>query len=325
MRNVPAALQTHLNGATTTVTLLILIEPVTPGYSPVGATLLDRDVTYDDGNGAVTYSAAVGLVPANLLSTLDMDVDNTEFQSLLPEFDLPIAEADILAGVYDYAKCSIYLVNYNDLTMGHVVMGYGSTGQMRIEDGLSFWPEFTAQSKQLKQSFVEKDSLTCRATFGSMPLGTGGGVVEERFPCGKDTSTMWSGTGTVSYVAAEANTTFSATGVVQADGYYQPGMLKWLTGANAGRSYEVDGYGNPGNFVLTFETMFPVQIGDTFVVRKDCTKWKEEPNGCKTHFGINWVLHYRGEPYIPVADADQLNMPGAAVGGALASSTFQTS
>lgn len=318
MRTIPIALQAHLDTGMTTVTHLIRIDPVTAGYDPVGVTLLDRDVVYDDGDGEITYLAAIGMIPASLDTSLDMTVDNTEIQSLVPEFDLPISEADIIAGVYDFAKMTIYMVNYESLSDGHVVLGYGTTGQMRVQQGLSFWTEYTALSKQLKQSIVEKDSLTCRAIFGSQPIGSpadsaGEFPVMQRFPCGKDAQALFTGPHTVTAVDAEFNQGFTASGLGAAEDTYVPGMLEWLTGTNRGRTHEVETQSAGGHIEMTFQTMFPVEIGDTFRIRPDCTKWVEEHNGCKFHFGTDWVLHYRGEPYIPVQDSDQINTPGASV------------
>jgi uncharacterized phage protein (TIGR02218 family) len=317
MRTISAELQEHLDSGATTTTLLLRIDPVTPGYASVGATLLDRDVVYDDGDGEVTYKATIGMVPSNIVSKASMEVGNTEIQHLLPESDLPISEADISAGVYDFASYTLMLVNYEDLSMGHVIMpsGHGQLGQMRQENGLSFWSELTALVKLLKQSIVEKDSLTCRAIFGSQPLGTedtSGDVITQRFPCGKDTSAMWV-VGTVSAVSLETNRAFTAGALGAATDVYVPGMLRWLTGANSGRSYEVESQTAGGVIGLTFETMFPIETGDTFQIRPDCTKWKDGNNGCKFHFDTEWVLHYRGEPLIPVADADQINAPGASM------------
>lgn len=326
MRNVPAAIQTALDSGVTTMTFLLRIDPVTEGYDSFGATLLDKDVVYDDGEGELTYLAPIGMVPANISASGDMEVGNTQIQHLLPETDFPISEADISAGVYDFAWYSYYLVDYNNLTPGtHVVLAHGQLGQMRMEDGLSWWSELTDLTKLLMQSIVEKDSITCRAIFGSQPIGSSdssGEVVEERFPCGKDAEALFVGPYAVTLVGAEPNVSFAASAMAEAANVYVPGMLRWVTGNNAGRLVEVESQASGGVISLTFETMFPIQIGDTFRIRPDCTKWKEGNNGCKFHFGTTeWRLHYRGEPYIPVADADQLNMPGATVGSALGGGT----
>lgn len=312
MRAISPELQAHLDGSATTTTVLIRFDPVVPGVPSFGATLLDRDVVYDDGDGEITYRAAIGMVLSNMTASAGMDVDNAEAEHLLPEFDLDITEAAITAGALDYAWFTVMLVNYEDLSMGHVIMpsGHGQLGQTKVKDGLSWVPELNGLTKLLKQSIVEKDSLSCRAIFGSQPLGTVGADQTQRFPCGKDTTGMWAA-GTVTGVGLETNRTFTAAALGAAAGVMVPGMLRWITGANAGRSYEVESQTAGGEIGLGFETMFPVEVGDTFEIRPDCTKWKDGNNGCKFHFGTEWVLHYRGEPLIPVADADQINAPGA--------------
>ena len=320
MRNVPAAIQSALDSGVTTMTYILRIDPQTEGYDSFGITLLDRNVTYNDGDGSLVYLAPIGMVPANIQSTSEMEVGNTEIQHLFPEFDLPISEADISAGVYDFAWYHYYMVDYSNLTTGnHVVIGHGQLGQIRMTDGLSFTTELTDLTKLLMQSIVEMDSITCRATFGSQAIGsTTTGDNEERFPCGKDAEALYTGPHTVTTVGAEVNNTFTASGLGAAANTYVPGMLRWLTGDNAGRICEVEEQSGAGVISLTFETMFPISTGDTFEIRPDCTKWKEGTNGCKFHFGTSeWKLHYRGEPYIPVADADQLNTPGATVGSSL--------
>src|SRR5690606_6533513 len=291
-----------------------------PEYPPVGVTALDRDVEYDDGEGdssSVLYHAAICMVPKEIRQSLSMAVDNTEFQHLLAEYPLALTEEDVVAGVYDFADFVLMLVNYEDLTMGHVELMRGQLGQMRVENGMAFWTEQTSLVKQLKQSIVEKDSLTCRATFGSQPIGTPGAEVTQRFPCGFDTSSLWVA-GTVTSVGLESSRTFTASALGLPANECVPGMLRWLTGRNAGRSYEVEAQDGDGVISLAFETMFPMEIGDTFEIRPDCTKWKDGHNGCKHFWGDDWVLHYRGEPYIPVSDADAINTPGATVGTGVA-------
>lgn len=316
-RTISAALQEHLDGGMTTLTVLIKVVPQDPKFDAFGITNSNNDIDYNDGDGLLTYSAAVGMVPANLVTTSSMEVGNSEFGHLIPEFSIPVDEELIRAGVYDYAEYTIYVVNYEDLTMGHWIppAGHGQTGQLSIDNrGLSFKMELTDDTKRLKQTIVEKDSITCRAIFGSQPIGTGGGVVEQRFPCGKDLTPLWT-SGTVTSVGLESNRTFTASGLGLAANSQVPGMVQWLTGENANRQFEVEEQSGGGTISLWNETQFPIQIGDTFRIRPDCTKWIDGTNGCKFHFGEpEWKNHYRGEPFIPIADADAINTPGATVG-----------
>lgn len=303
-REIPIAFQGHLDGSSTTTCLCVRIEPVSPGYAPIGVTTRDRDLKFQDE----IYHAAVGLDSSARTAATDMSVDNSEGTSLVPEFDVPVSERDLIAGAYDYASWVSYLVNYEDPSQ-FVELARGELGQVRVLNGLSFTFELLGMTKRLKQSIVEKDSLRCRAIFGSQALGSGAPVTQ-RFPCGFETTGLWV-LGSVVTVGEE-NTISFETDLTQADGFFKPGMLRWLTGPNTGRTYEVEDFTSAVVW-LTFPTMFPVEVGDTFEIRPDCTKWKDDANGCKAWWGGAWVLHYRGEPFIPVGDTGQVNAPGASV------------
>lgn len=312
-RVLSATMGSALADDATTTCYLIRIIPVTPGYSEFGAALLDRPVRYDDGAGELEYSAIVGMQPSAIMSSADLSVDNAEAKGLLPEFDFPISESDIVAGVYDYAEFVMYLVDYENLVPSSgVMMASGTLGRFRIVDyGLSFVEELRGLSDQLKQSCCEKDSLSCRATFGSQPLGTIGAEYTERFPCGFDATSILVPF-TVTGVGLESTITFTDSELVAATDLFSPGMLKWDSGANAGRSYEVESSNNTGTVTLAYPTAFPMQIGDSGMIRRDCNKQaRDEVKGCKSHWEAEWVLHFRGEPDIPIGDAGAMETPGA--------------
>ena len=314
-RQIPIALQGRLRRDSTSLCTIIRVDPVQPGYASYGAALLDQPLDYDDGLGLLTYQAIIGAQPSALVSGADLSVDGGEAASLLPEFDFPISEADILAGAYDFASFRAYLVDYRDLSAGHIILGTGTLGRVTVnDDGLSFVNELRGLAQNLKQTITEKWSLGCRATFGSQPVGTlpdSSGVlpVIERYPCNFDAETLWEG-GTVDTVGLENTRTFTTSGLAPAYGGV-PGMVRWVTGRNAGRTYEAEGFADVAGVQtvdLTFPAMFPIEAGDEFEFRDDCPK---TPDACKVRG--NWK-HYRGEPNIPVADAGQASVPGASAG-----------
>lgn len=313
-RSIPIQMQSALESGATTMCLLMRIDPI--GADSFGASMTNKTLVYDDGAGELTYSAYVGMQPASLLFTNDLSVDNSDFQGLLPEFDFPINEADIQAGVYDDARFTLYLVNYTDLsTASHIVIDYGTLGKMRTKDGLSFWEELRGLSQKLKQTICARDSLTCRARLGSQPIGTGGGVYEEREYCGIDLSGYWE-SGTVLAPGAEPHYSFTTTmPLVEESGasitdYYAPGMVRWLTGRNTGKEQEIEA-NTSTSISLAFRTPFPVEAGDTFEYRRDCNKFaRDASKGCPSHWGAEWVSHFRGEPDIPIGDAIANTVPG---------------
>lgn len=309
-RTIPIALQQKLNTGITTMCFLYRFIPTQPGFPDYGVALLDREVVYDDGDGPLTYSPVVAMQPSTLLSSADLSVDGGEGYALVPEFNTPISDEDLASGAYDFCEMLVYQVDYNDLSAGHILIMRGTTGQVRVTDGgMAFTQELRGLAQALMQSITEKWSVGCRATFGSQPIGTGGGVIEERFPCRYDAEALWEG-GTVATVGAEATQSFTTSGLSPAFGG-NPGKVRWLTGRNAGRENEVDQFDDDSSgqvIGLTFPTMFPIQLGDTFEFRDDCP---HTPAACKARGNWQW---YRGEPNIPVGDDGQISVPGASAG-----------
>ena len=318
-RAIPIQLQEALDSGASTLTMLLKVTPVRPGFSSYGVTLTNRDIRYDDGEGLIVYSASIGMVPSNLLATPNLSVDNADFQHLVPEFDVPISEADIRAGVYDYAEFTLMLVDYENLAAGHVVVHHGNLGQLRVKDGLSYWNELFGLSKQLKQSVCARYSRTCPATFGSQAPGTPGATVTEEKYCGFDAESLWEPF-EVTSVGDEPTVEFTDSALpFDSDGpvadIYHRGMVRWETGLNAGREYEVEGNTTGGTVSTMFAMDYPAQVGDTGLIRRGCNKIsRDDARGCKHWFGTQWTIHFRGQPDIPLGDALANVAPGGNAG-----------
>ena len=316
-RTIPIYLEGHIQSGATTLCLLMKVTPVQPGYAPFGVTSLDRDVMYDDGTGELLYSAAVGTDPSALVAASDLSVAGGTTKQLMPIFDTPMSEAALMAGACDYAEFIVYEINYNDLTSGHhIIIQSGTLGATNITDsGLSWTNELRGLTQPLKQSITEKYSLTCRAVFGST-----GTSAQSRYPCNFDISTLWQD-GTVTAVGEDSQQSFNATSFTPTYGG-EPGLVEWLTGANAGRSDEVESFGltddvgGPTESVtigLTFGSSYAIQVGDTFRFRDDCPK---TPAACQARSNFP---NYRGEPSIPVADNGALSV--GLIGGSVTTTT----
>lgn len=303
-KSIPVALQTHYDTLVTTTAFLMRIErnvgaEGTP-LAAVGICSLDRDIAYNDGDGSVTYSALAGFIPSALLMTGDLSVDPSEIESAIPAADLgPMVESEINAGLYDGALFKLYRVNYNDLTTGrHELMRSGTIGKARTWNGLSVFLETREKSQKLKQNACDLDSITCRATFGDAQ-------------CGFDFSGEWVA-GSVTSVGSETDRVFTDTAIAQADGYYIPGVIEWLTGDNVGRTFEIESQ-VADVISLRFPVPYTIQTGDTYRRRRDCGKRFEEDCIAVWANGDN----FRGEPYIPLGDEAQMATgirPGANAG-----------
>jgi Phage conserved hypothetical protein BR0599/Ubiquitin-activating enzyme E1 FCCH domain len=82
-------------------------------------------------------------------------------------------------------------------------------------------------------------------------------------------------------------------------GYFDFGMVTWVTGENAGLSMEIKAY-VPGQVTLALPMPFPISSGspqDTFVISAGCDK---SFTTCRDRF--NNVVNFRGEPYVPGID-----------------------
>lgn len=306
MRSIPSQLLLHKSRSTTT--LCSLIKIIAQDGTVIGMTTLDHEVKYDDGDGEIVYNSAVGFEPASIHYSSNTSIDNTEIKSLVPVFDFPLNEFDVNAGKWDYADFYMYEVNYNDLSQGHWIVMSGKMGETRSNDGIVIWGEMRSLMDQLKKPVCELDSLICRARFGSQPG-------EERFPCGFDTTSLWS-TGVVSSLGVEKNRVFSDTTRVEPSGEFEPGLMQFLTGMNAGLYLEIEGYnGDTKTISLNFPAGYDIQVGDTYRIRVDCNKQaRDDKKGCKKFYGTVWPLHFRGEPDIPVGDAGTNQTPGGQVG-----------
>lgn len=286
-RSIPITLVTHLKQPATTQCMLLKIMPrVAPAF---GITSLDRDVTYDDGTGPITYRAKRGYTPSDQVSSAQLSVDNGEAQGLLAEyaFDGMTAEG-VRRGDYDGAAFVQYLVNYEDLTNGHVEINSGTTGQVRQVDNLGVVIELRSLIQQMKQdSIIELTSISCRARFGDSR-------------CKKEL--VWQDA-TVTSVGAEIDRVFVASALPS--GFKAPGIVQWQTGANAGRESEVEEYDSgTGRLTLMIPTHEPIAPGDTARIRRDCDKSKAM---CRDDFDN--LLNMRAEPELPRGNGIDLQAP----------------
>lgn len=289
MKNIPPGLLDHLSQTATTWCYLLKIECRGTWQGTVlGFADLDADIVYDDGQGEVTYSSSNGFSPDRIEQFSDITaVDNSVVNGWISESG--ITTSQILAGVFDYANVSLYRVNYRDLSMGHEVVDYGTCGETKFS-GNKWAVEFRGLGQQAKQIISQQYSLTCRAAFGDAKC---------KMPF------VWS-PGSVSALGSDNTREFIAV-MAHADGWFDGGVLEWLTGNNAGAQMEVDTFVADSldrEFTLVLPMPLPIQNGDTFRVRRDCGKTFQD---CKDYDN---VLNFRGEHLTPVSD------PGVMVPGA---------
>ena len=238
-----------------------------------GFTDCAEDIEYE----GVTYSASSGHSPSAITTNSAMSVDNLDIVSVLD--DSRITPRDISAGKWDFAEIQLMRINYEDLSMGVEIIRTGTLGRISVKRG-SFNAELRGITQVLQQGMGSVYSPGCRATLGDSKCKFDIQMVT--FP------------GTVETVTN--NRTFTDTSQSSPDGYFNYGVLKWITGDNEGLKMEVKSFASY-QIELQLPMPYEVKIGDTFEITAGCDKSRDM---CFSRF--NNVINFQGEPDVPGND-----------------------
>lgn len=289
MKNIPILLKNHYLTYATTWCYIMRVAFKGKHQGMVrGFTSLDVPITFDDGQGPVLYNSDNGFMPARIQTTADFSVDNTDIKGWVS--DDGITEADIIGGIFDGAEVTIMRINYMRPQDGFEIVNFGHFGETQWND--TQWKcEFRSLMQQAKQPFGEVYSLTCRNQYGDKK-------------CKKEF--VWF-EATINVLDDDPMLLFQSDDLDQAEGFFAPGVVEVLTGANAGADMDIDEFHAGGVVRLALAMNMPFQVGDTVRVRQDCDKLFETCRDEKDN-----VLEFRGEHLTPVADTG-LQVPGAYV------------
>ncbi|HEQ98803.1 MAG TPA: DUF2163 domain-containing protein [candidate division Zixibacteria bacterium] len=235
-----------------------------------------------------TYEASSGMLPKSLSQKRDLSADNMEAMSYLDSEK--ITEADIEAGLFDYADVDIFFVNYSDLTQGKLYLVKGwKLGEVRIEDN-DFFAEIRGKGQLLQQNVCDLFSPHCRADLGDSQCGV---------DLADSAMTFWADG---SVTSAADRRTFTDTSRVEVTDVFRFGKLTFKDdstgGANAGYSMEVKKYDPVTQTFTLFEKMpNDISVGDEYEVTYGCDKSRDT---CRDVFDN--VENFRGEPFVPGTD-----------------------
>jgi uncharacterized phage protein (TIGR02218 family) len=226
------------------------------------------------------YLASSGYSRTAVANSASLSVDNLDIIGALNSD--AIAEADLMAGLYDFAEVSIFLVNWQDLSMGRIPLRTGWLGEISVRDG-----EFVAELRGLGQALLRQigDVYTpgCTADLG-----------DDR--CTVDIEAL---TETDVVAAATDRRTVTLTDFNGADGVLAGGVMTFVTGLNAGRSMEIKIWEQGSRTAILFLDMpYDIAIGDEVSFHPGCDKSYVT---CRDVY-INH-LNFRGFPHIPGTDA----------------------
>lgn len=115
------------------------------------------------GIGSRTYLASAGFKASNLQTSSALNVDTGEAQGILSSPS--IIEADLLAGLWDYASVAVFQVNWANLTAGAVIERVGTLGEIQTDRG-TFKAEWRGIMQAYQQNLGRIDSPICNAILG---------------------------------------------------------------------------------------------------------------------------------------------------------------
>ena len=235
----------------------------------------DQDIIYQ----GAAYLAASGYVPSAVQTSAGLQVDNLEVTSVLDSAF--ITDADLVAGLWDYAEVVIMVVNWADLTMADMVIRRGRMGEVSAGK-MSFVAELRGMAQNLQQEIGRLIMPTCNADLGDSRCQ----VVLSGF----------TSTGTLTAVTDGAH--FTDSGLAGATGLFNYGKLTWTAGLNDGLSMEVKTFTTGGAIVLQQPMPYAVAVGDTFSISQGCDK-STGAGGC-TKFSN--IINFQGYPHLPGTD-----------------------
>jgi uncharacterized phage protein (TIGR02218 family) len=271
LKAVSEALKQHLASETTTLATCWLAT--LQNGTVYGFTSHSSDIVF----GGRTYAAATGITPSAIASNADLAVDNLDVDGMLDAS--VITEADIAAGLWDYAAIEIFMINWSDLSMGQIKMRSGRLGEVKT-GRVAYTAELRGLAQNLQQVVGELYSPTCRASLGDARC--------------KVSLAAYTHSGTVASVQSQES--FSSA-LTLPDDYCTNGRVTFLSGQNSGLAMEVIAYSR-GVFTLALPMPYTIAVGDTFTAVAGCQK--QFLRDCVGKFAN--AINFRGEPYLPGND-----------------------
>ena len=243
-----------------------------------GFTDHDQDLNFD----GVTFQADSGMTARALASSTGLSVNNTEALGILQS--ALVNEADILAGRYDDARVTIWLVRWDEVSAREVRFE-GSIGEISRTNG-GFEAELRGLTDALNQPQGRTYLPTCSAVLGDQKC---------RFNLSDPAYRA-----EVSIASIGGGTVYRFAPLAFAEGWLNLGVLTILEGEAAGLSAVIkDDRSVDGGREVTLWAPLPVPPTPGQPVRLDagCDKRKDT---CVQKFAN--LINFQGFPHVPGED-----------------------
>ena len=226
------------------------------GVTKLGYTSHTRDITLA-GHAGVNFSTKRGLSPTNVSQKDGLALPNATLDALFS--DDGITEAKVDAGVYDGAEAELFLVNYEALGMGELVLLSGPIGRFQAI-GQMFRVEALGRNAAAQQKQGSAISPTCRVKV----LGDS--------QCKRSLVDL-THTGTALSVA-DAHWIFTSS-ISVPDGKLDFGWVEFTSGANAGLGKFSISFNAANVVTLEQPTPYAISPGDGVTLVEGCNRSSE--------------------------------------------------
>lgn len=276
MKTIPIALEEHYESRATSTALLWRI------VRRDGLVFLFTDHDFPIPFAGEVYLTSSGFTGSAVKSKADMSVDNLETIGMLSEEG--ISREDIEAGRWDGARVELRRVNWKNPAGGAEKVRFGTLGKCKPARG-QYVVELRGLLQALQANIGEVVTPNCNADFGDarclfdVEALRVSGVIE----------------------AAADRRTFLASGLDEADGFYDRGEVLIEGGLNDGVRMEVREH-TASSDGATIELQLPLPFaptpGDAFSIIPGCDKSKPT---CKDRWSN--LVHFRGFSFVPGPDS----------------------
>lgn len=163
MKTITPAMAAHLRSEATTLTTCWRITR--QDGKVFRYTELDEDVTY---LGDV-YKSAAGFNKSAMKSSATLAVDELEVTGFLR--DDGITDEEMHNGAFDFALAEVFIINYEDETMGDIKLRYGYFGEVKTTGSGAFLVELRGLVDLLSMKIGDTYLNECRLDLGSPKCG----------------------------------------------------------------------------------------------------------------------------------------------------------
>lgn len=298
MKQVDTRISAHVRLEVTTLCTcweLVRLDGVTRRWT-------DHDEAVTVGSNVYESASSGGFDAAAIESSLGMEVANTEMVGFI---GTGLDRNDLDAGLYDGARLTVMRVNWADPTMAAITMRSGTLGEVTVASDNMYKVELRGLQQPFTQIVGENYSPECRANFCDARCGLNIADYTASAQVLAVTSRKVFMLATVAGAVDPVSTLVTAKPIPA--GQWNYGVVKFTTGANAGKTIEIKTItsapdtSTPPTMYLQVELKFAVPnviaAGDTLEVVAGCDHHFET---CKAY---NNAVNFRGEPHVPGQNA----------------------